>query len=430
MVTFPIDVFLIESDLTPVENDKNKFIDGLLDWKPAADTKGIRNAEMIDLETEDYEDTFVKTNNYFATNLWTDGLPVVPPTEKKVDWILQGTDRPRDEHVGKFMPRGGIVTVETVAVALAMAGGRPEYLGVLLAAVETILQPEMDHDKWQSTSGMTVPVVIVNGPIAKDIRLNSGFGLMGPNPQAPAGGSIGRAIRLMQQNVGGALPGTGTMSIFGAMRYTNVVIAEAEDALPDGWEPHATEWHGIPRGNNSVSVFVATGGSNIIRRGTGKETLEVEAEDSLRRIATYMQTANPHFVRGWTDGTAGAVIISPVVARQLSDLGWTKAKIREFLWEHTKIDKQTVISSGLEQWIRASTEPVSQAADIDPWPICRTPDGIMLLVGGGAHPTHNFWLQGNALTVGKSLVETPSGMHELLQQADRDLGCVDDLCVI
>ncbi|HAA93589.1 MAG TPA: hypothetical protein DCE33_14160, partial [Rhodospirillaceae bacterium] len=172
------------------------------------------------------------------------------------------------------------------------------------------------------------------------------------------------------------------------------------------------------------------GGSNIIRRGTGKETLEVEAEDSLRRIATYMQTANPHFIRGWSAGSAGAVIISPVVAKQLAALGWTKPKVREFLWEHTKIDKQTVISSGLEQWIRASTDPIAQAADIDPWPICQTPDGIMLLVGGGAHPTHNFWLQGNALTVGKSLIETPEGWQNLLQQADRDIGCADDMCLI
>ena len=182
MVTFPIDVFLIESDLAPVEKDKQKFIDGLLDWLPAADTKGIRNAEMIDLDVDDYESAVVKTNNLFLTNLWADGLPVIPPTTDKVDWILQGTDRSRDEQIGKFMPRGGIVTVETVAVALAMSGGRPEYLPVLLAAVETILQPGMDHDKWQSTSGMTFPVIIVNGPIAKDIRLNSGFGMMGPNP--------------------------------------------------------------------------------------------------------------------------------------------------------------------------------------------------------------------------------------------------------
>ena len=127
--------------------------------------------------------------------------------------------------------------METIAVSLAMAGGRPEYLPVLIAATAGLLDPELEHDKVQATSGSTFPVVIVNGPVAQEIRLNSGFGLLGPDPQHPAGASIGRALRLIQQNVGGAFPGVGTMAIFGGMRYTNVVIAEDEDGLPHGWDP-------------------------------------------------------------------------------------------------------------------------------------------------------------------------------------------------
>ena len=88
-------------------------------------------------------------------------------------------------------------------------------------------------------------MVIVNGPIAAQIRLNAGFGLLGPDPQHPAGASIGRALRLLPQNVGGALPGTGTMAMFGGMRYTNAVFAEDEDGLPAGWEP--VYWHGALR---------------------------------------------------------------------------------------------------------------------------------------------------------------------------------------
>ena len=125
MVTFPIDVFLIESDLTPVESGKQEFIDGLLDWKPVADTKGIRNAEMIDLDVDDYESAVVKTNNLFLSNLWADGLPIIPPTAEKIDWVLQGTDRPRDEQIGKFMPRGGIVTVETLSLIHISEPTRP-----------------------------------------------------------------------------------------------------------------------------------------------------------------------------------------------------------------------------------------------------------------------------------------------------------------
>ena len=188
--------------------------------------------------------------------------------------------------------RGGITTVETCAIALAMAGGRPEYLPVLIAAVEACLEPEALFDQLQATSGGPFPVVIVNGPIAKDIRLNSGFGCLGPDPQRPAGASIGRALRLMQQNVGGALPGIGTMAIYGAMRYTNAVFAEDEASLPEGWEPHGTRRHGFPRGSNSVSVYFASGVTNIRRRGAKKETPEEDVTQGLYRMADFMRTPN------------------------------------------------------------------------------------------------------------------------------------------
>ena len=86
---------------------------------------------MIDLDVDDYESAVVKTNNLFLSNLWADGLPIIPPTAEKIDWVLQGTDRPGDEQIGKFMPRGGIVTVETCAISLAMAGGTRIFAGSL-----------------------------------------------------------------------------------------------------------------------------------------------------------------------------------------------------------------------------------------------------------------------------------------------------------
>ncbi|MEQ8195521.1 MAG: hypothetical protein RIB59_13635, partial [Rhodospirillales bacterium] len=266
MVTFPIDLFLVESDLSPVSDRIREFYDGLTIWQPAAKETGIRNASSVAATGDDYESAARQINHLFLTNLWGDGLPIVPPDESRVEWILRGSDRTRHERLGKIMPRGGIATVETAAVALAMAGGRPEYFPVLLAALDGILDPEFVHDQWQATSASTFPVVVINGPIAKEVRLNSGFGLLGPDPQRPAGASIGRAIRFLLQNVGGALPGVGTMAVFGQMRYTNAVFAEDEDNLPEGWLPFATERHGFEPNTNTVSVFVATGATNIMRR--------------------------------------------------------------------------------------------------------------------------------------------------------------------
>jgi hypothetical protein len=431
MVAFPIDLFLVGSDISGVENRKNEIFSGLTEWTPPAQQTGMRNVPMISISGRGYEDAVRQANNLFLRNLWGDGLPIVPPTEERVGQILKGTDLPRDRVLGKFLPRGGIVTVETVAVALTMAGGRPEYLPVLIAAVDAILEPDLIHDKWQATSGSTYPVVVINGPIAKEIRVNSGFGLLGPNPQLPAGASMGRAIRFIQQNVGGALPGVGTMAIFGQMRYTNAVFAEDEEGLPKGWRPFATERHSFAAGTNAVSVFVSTGAANILRRGVGKETLEKEGLQGLYRVASYLKAANVHYLRGYEEGTPGAVIIPRVVADQLASLGWTQRSIREFLWENSCVTQAEVQNTGLKQWIEADPlQSVKDTVNDDPWYISRKPENIILLVAGGAHPTHNLWMQGISRKVVGRQVELPSAWPRLLEKADNELGCGSDVCLI
>src|SRR4051812_31255530 len=197
MVTFPIDAFLPGSDISAVELRKREFYNGLTKWMSDF-AANAGEPKMLTVEAERYEDALIKANNLMITNLWGDGLPVWPPTRERVDWILRGTSLPRTHAFGKFPPRGGVTTVETCAIALAMAGGRPEYLPVLIATVEAVLDPESNFDQLQAASGAPFPVVVVNGPIAKQIRLNSGFGCLGPDPQQPAGGSIGRALRMLQ----------------------------------------------------------------------------------------------------------------------------------------------------------------------------------------------------------------------------------------
>ncbi|MGH7303708.1 MAG: hypothetical protein ACRELZ_10480, partial [Candidatus Rokuibacteriota bacterium] len=228
MVTFPIEMFLPGSDISPVEARKREFYDGLTRWRSASGGDSAAEAPMIKVQGASMEDAFARANHLMLANRWGDGLPLWPPTRERVDWILRGATQPRRHRVGIFPPRGGVTTIETCAIALAMAGGRPEYLPVLVAAVDAFLDPESGSAQLQAASGSAFPVVIVNGPIGAQIRLNAGFGCLGPDPQRPAGASIGRALRLLQQNVGGALPGIGTMANYGGVRYTNVVFAEDE----------------------------------------------------------------------------------------------------------------------------------------------------------------------------------------------------------
>ncbi len=429
MVTFPMDMFLPGSDLGPLKARRREFYDGLTRWKSGFAGAQAGASPMLAVEGATYEDALTRANHLLLTNMWGDGLPLWPATRERVEWILQGAALPRMHVIGKFPPRGGVTTVETCAVALAMVGGRPEYLPVLIAAVEACLDPATFFDQLQATSGGPFPVVIVNGPIAKEIRVNSGFGCLGPDPQRPAGASIGRALRLLQQNVGGALPGTGTMAIYGAMRYTNVVLAEDEDALPAGWQPHATERHGFAPGTNSVSVFFASGVTNIRRRGAKKETPEEDVKNGLWRMADFMRTPNLAALAGWEHGTPGMMMIPPVVAQTMAGLGWTKHSVREFLWENSKIPMEQLRRAGGPAWIEIDANPVTrESIKLDPWPIAATPGNIVFIVAGGSHPTHAHWLQAHSPRVTGRVVRVPEAFDRLLADADRDLGCGAEVC--
>ena len=431
MVTFPIDMFLPGSDLAPLKARKREFYNGLTRWQSDFAQSAAGENPMLAVEGTNYEDALMQANNLFITSLWGDGLPLWPATRERVDWILHGTPLPRTHKLGKFPPRGGITTVESCAIALAMAGGRPEYLPVLVAAVEACFDPTTNFEQLQAASGGAFPVIIVNGPIAQQIRLNSGFGCLGPDPQRPAGASIGRALRLMQQNLGGALPGIGAMANYGGVRYTNVVFAEDEEGLPEGWATHAAERHGFAPGANSVSLVFANGMTNIRRRGAKKETAEEDTVNGLWRIADFMRTPNLAGLNGWEQGAPGILLIPRVVAQTMAGLGWSKEKIREFLWENSKIPMTQMKRAGGPAWIEIDANPVTRASlKLDPWPITMKPDNIVLIVAGGSHPTNSYWLQGYSPRVIGRDIRVPESFDALLRQADRDLGCGDEACMI
>jgi hypothetical protein len=431
MVTFPIDLFLPDSDLEPLRRRLGEFFKGLTEWAPANNEFGLQFQPPHIVEAETGDQAFTKANNLILINLWADGMPVLPPTRERVDWILQGSDLAADNVLGKFLPRGGVTTVETVAVALAMAGGRPEYLPILIAAAQAIFDPRTFHDRLQAASGNAFPVVIVNGPIAKKIRLSADYGCLGPDPQRPAGTSIGRALRLLQQNVGGALPGVGSVGVYGGMRTTNAVFAEDEEGLPEGWAPHGAERHGFEAGQNSVSVVFASGIANIKRRATGEITPEDEALESLHRTAGFLRAPSMHYLNGYDDGTPGILMMTRIAAQQIAKAGWDKEKIRDFLWENSRIPNEEIIQSGCFRWIRADpSKTVRDSEDLEMWPISSRPENLIILVAGGAHPTNSYWLQGYCPYVAGQEISVPDDFNRLLKESERDIGCGAEVCLI
>jgi hypothetical protein len=423
MVTFSIEMFLPGSDIAPVEARKREFYDGLTRWRPASAGDGADEAPMLRVQGTSVEDAFARANHLMLAHRWGDGLPLWPPTRERVDWILAGTAQPRRRRLGTFPPRGGVTTVESCAIALAMAGGRPEYLPVLVAAVEAFLDTGSGSEQLQAASGSAFPVVIVNGPIGARIRLNAGFGCLGPDPQRPAGASIGRALRLLQQNLGGALPGIGTMANYGGLRYTNVVFAEDEASLPAGWTPHGTERHGFAPGGDSISLVFANGATNIRRRGARKETPEEDALQGMHRMADFMRVPNMPGLAGYERGTPGILMIPGVVAQTMAGLGWTKASIRAFLWEHSRIPAAELRRAGCAAWIEIdASKVVRDSLILDPWPITASPDNFVIVVAGGGHPTNSYWLQGYSPGVVGRPIELPASFETLLADAERDLG--------
>lgn len=421
MVIFPVGLFLVGSDLTPLHPKIDSFIEGLTRWKPAIQGAQTMDPPPVEIRGLDYEENLARMNRVFLAKRWGDGLPLLPPTEERVKWILRGTDFPPATRIGKILPQGRLATVETVAIALAMAGGRPEYLPVLIGAVEALMDPGLAHQFWQATSSSVYPAVIVNGPVAGQIRLNSGFGLLGPDALHPAGGLIGRALRLLLQNVGGAVPGSGTMSQFGGMRFTNAVFAEDEEGLPPGWEPLSAEYFGARRGEDRLAFYPVSSATNITRRGTGKEGPQEEALQSLYRIAAYMEAPNINGLKGYEEGTPGILLISSTTALQLANLGWSKERIKVFLWENSRIPLSRLKRTGMLNYLEErGIDPQSLP---DPWPITRKARNLMIVVAGGRHPTQAYWMQGAQGPKAVSVrIRLPAHWEQLLREADTELG--------
>ena len=185
---------------------------------------------------------------------WSDGLPVVPPTEVRVVRMLAGTTRAPDEIIGRVPPNLATCTVEKVAINAVMAGCKPEYMPVVLAAVEAALIPDFCMHGLLCTTHFAGPLVIVNGPVTKAIGMNSGGNALGQGNRANA--TIGRALQLVIRNVGGGIPGGIDRATLGNPgKYT---YCFAEDESGPHWPPLSVE-RGVRDGASAVTLFAAEG---------------------------------------------------------------------------------------------------------------------------------------------------------------------------
>jgi hypothetical protein len=303
----------------------------------------------------------------------TDGLPAVPPTAERVAAAVAASGRPRDELVAEIPPRFGRATVEKIAINAVMAGCLPEYLPVVLAAVEAICDERFCLLGVSGTTDAVAPLVIVNGPIRKTLDINAGAGVFGPGWRANA--TIGRAVRLCWVNIGGARPGVISMSTFGGPgRYTSC-IGENEEASP--WEPLHVE-HGFEARDSTVAVLAAEAPQIVA------DTRSRRAPDLLATIARSVEVVAHHKAVGLGDT---ALVFSPEHVRVFADDGWPKSQVRAFLWERLQKPVRDLLP-GRDGGEGLSDEALSAIPDAASGetrvPKFQTPESLKLLVAGGA----------------------------------------------
>ena len=213
------------------------------------------------IELGDAEDVF----EFMFERGLTDGLPVVPPTPERVMWMLTGTRRDPRDVVAIVPPNLAPVTVEKVAVNAVMAGCKPEYLPVVIAALEAVCTDEFNIHGIMSTTWGATPVIVVNGPIRHRLDMNMGMMALGYGTRSNA--TIGRALKLVLRNVGGARPGDIERSTLGALGKFTTCFAEWEERSP--WEPLHVE-RGFNKDENVVTVFGLEAGSRQIADQTSR----------------------------------------------------------------------------------------------------------------------------------------------------------------
>jgi hypothetical protein len=301
---------------------------------------------------------------------WGDGLPLIPATPERVAAMLAGTRRAADDLIAVLPPRLGRATVERAAVNAVLAGALPEHLPVVLAAVEAVGQPAFNLQAVQTTTHPCSPLLIVNGPIAARLGINGAGNALGQGHRANA--VIGRAVRLVLQNVGGARPGREDRATQGHPGKYSYCVAEHEAASP--WEPLSVE-RGFPRGASTVTVCASEAPHNINDHGSST------AEGILTTVAGTAATVGSNNIYL---GGEPLVILGPEHAATVAGSGWSKAQFKRAFWERARVPLSRFDPSNLERFAVIHPAGFKDRPPETLAPIAREWVDIMIVVAGGA----------------------------------------------
>ena len=332
-----------------------------------ASTAPIAAATAIERFAFADEDEALET---FHARRLTDGLPFVLPTAERVQAMIAGSGRRADEVIAVVPPRWAEATVENIAINAVMAGCRPQYMPVLIAAIQAAADPEFGLYSVQATTHPCAVLMLASGPIVHELGLNFAHGAFGPGFRANA--STGRAMRLVLMNVGGGIPGEGDQATHGSPAKFSYCVAENEAASP--WEPFRVT-RGFGKNDSTVTVFSGEGPHNI------NDHVCTSAETTLTVVADTMTTIGHNNAGSVIRGDV-LVAFGPEHAHTIASGGLSKGDVQKFLFEHAR---NKVGKLKLRAMYKAENWPdwVDQADDEALCPIVGRPEDIHIVVTGG-----------------------------------------------
>ena len=299
----------------------------------------------------------------FTERNWADGLPIVAPTEERVSAMLGGRDGARS--LGMMPPLWRQVTLDKLAVNAVMAGCEPRAFAIIVAAVEAMLDRAFNLYGVQATTHPVAPLLVVNGPYGREVGLHSGSGCFGPGFRANA--TIGRAVRLILLNLGGAWPGRYDMATQGSPAKFSYCIAENEAASP--WGPLA--------GGDTVTVYGGEPPHNV------NDHVSTTASGILNTLCDTAVSLGSNV--GWYFSQSQLlVVLGPEHARTIADDGFARADVQRFVYEHARLPLGRLKLAGMwgmhdwPAWMNAVTDPATLMPQVP------SPDDVFVVVAGGS----------------------------------------------
>lgn len=316
-------------------------------------------------------------NSYFLEKGWSDGFPLIPPTEDRISEMLAATSLGPDEVITVLAPGMGVATTKMVAINAVMAGCRPGHLPVLIAAIKAMSKPEYRLRTVAMSTGPHAPMMVVNGPIVEELQINYGRGALGPGKQSWSNTVLGRAIRLLLMNVGHSYVGTLDLDTIGSPNKYSMCLAENEKASP--WEPYHVS-RGFSADQSTVTMFGVESQLEIY------DYKNHEAENLLTTIAGTIKGIGALSTRAWMyprrkpDNT---VLICPDHAKVIAGAGWGRKEIQQFLHDKARIPAREFKNCDDGKRIREDWRWIMDAPDDTLVPILADPASFHVIVVGG-----------------------------------------------